>query len=294
MAHPDVTLPDLHGHTTIVTGANSGIGRAVADRLAAAGARVVLAVRDLDQGKAAAAAMTGDTEVRLLDLGDLASVLAFAGDWTEPIDLLFANAGIAGAIPFGRTADGFEQMIGVNHLGHFALTLALLERLRGRVIVTSSMAERSARLDLDDLNWARREYRPRQAYADSKLANLLFTGELQRRLTAAGSPVAVHAAHPGLVATAIYHRHPARSVFGRVVTALLLRLVAQAPEQGALPLLHAAVADLEPDSFTGPAHLVHMRGAPVPLARSDPARDVDLARRLWAQSETLTGVRSPV
>jgi len=282
----------MTGKTAIVTGASSGIGLAAARALAAAGARVVLAVRNTGKGTAAAAAMPGDTEVRDLDLASLESVRAFAAAWDGPVDLLINNAGLS-APTLARTADGFESNFGVNHLGHFALTNLLLEHITGRVVTVASQAERFARLDFDDLNCERRPYRQSRAYNDSKLANLLFTAELQRRLTAVGSAVRANAAHPGLVATHIYHRdgprRPADFVWGMVIP-----LLAQGPEHGALPVLYAAVADIPGNSFAGPSHLMHMRGAPELIARSAAAKDPDLARRLWDVSEQLTSVDCPL
>jgi NAD(P)-dependent dehydrogenase (short-subunit alcohol dehydrogenase family) len=285
-------IPDLTGKTVIVTGANSGIGQAAARALAGAGARVVSAVRDTEKGKAAAAAMPGLTEVRELDLASLDSVRAFAAGWDGPIDLLINNAGVSGP-SLSRTADGFESKFGTNHLGHFALTNLLLEYITGRVVTVASQAERFARLDFDDLNWERRPYAPSRAYNDSKLANLLFTAELQRRLTAAGSDVLANAAHPGLVATNIYHHDGPRRP-SDFLWAVAIRLLAQDAEHGALPVLYAAVADVPGNSFAGPSHLAHMRGAPELIARSAAAQDPDLARRLWTVSEQLTAVRSPV
>jgi NAD(P)-dependent dehydrogenase (short-subunit alcohol dehydrogenase family) len=276
----------------IVTGADSGIGQAAARALAGAGARVVSAVRDTEKGKAAAAAMPGLTEVRELDLASLDSVRAFAAGWDGPIDLLINNAGVSGP-SLSRTADGFESKFGTNHLGHFALTNLLLEYITGRVVTVASQAERFARLDFDDLNWERRPYAPSRAYNDSKLANLLFTAELQRRLTAAGSDVLANAAHPGLVATNIYHHDGPRRP-SDFLWAVAIRLLAQDAEHGALPVLYAAVADVPGNSFAGPSHLAHMRGAPELIARSAAAQDPDLARRLWTVSEQLTAVRSPV
>jgi NAD(P)-dependent dehydrogenase (short-subunit alcohol dehydrogenase family) len=279
-------LPDLNGRTAIVTGANSGIGLATARALAHAGARVVLAVRDTDKGKAAAGTITGDTEVRRLDLADLSSVRAFAAAWHEPIDLLINNAGLS--VPeLRRTADGFELQFGTNHLGPFALTNLLIEHVSGRVVTLSSQAERMGRLDLDDLGYEHRPYLQGQAYGRSKLANLLFTAELQRRLDAAGSKVRAMAAHPGLVRSAIYAESGA-------MTKIIYRLMGQSTEQGALPVLYAAVADLPGDSFTGPSHFAHMRGAPELINRSATARDEQLAARLWSRSEQLTGTHFPL
>jgi NAD(P)-dependent dehydrogenase (short-subunit alcohol dehydrogenase family) len=285
-------IPDLADQTAIVTGASSGIGLATARALAASGAHVVLAVRSTSKGEAAAAAMPGHTEVRRLDLASLESVRAFAAAWDGQIDLLINNAGVGGR-SLTRTADGFELLFGTNHLGHFALTGLLLPHITGRIVTVASQAERFARLDLDDLNWQRRPYAPSRAYNDSKLANLLFTAELQRRLTGAGSGVLANAAHPGLVATPIY-RHDGPRRPADFVWAMVNRLAAQSPEQGALPTLYAAVADIPGNSFAGPAHLAHMRGAPQLIERSATARDPGLARRLWAASEQLTGVQFPL
>ena len=286
----DLDLPDLSGRTAIVTGASSGIGQSVAGALAAAGATVVLAVRNPAKGQAVAATIPGRTEVRPLDLASLESVRAFAAAWDGPIDLLVNNAGV-GARALTRTADGFEPDFGVNHLGHFALTNLLLEQVTGRVVTVASQAERMARLDFDDLNWTDRPYHRSRAYNDSKLANLLFSAELQRRLTAAGSPVKAIAAHPGLVATPIYqHDGPRR--LADIAWASALRLLAQDPDHGALPVLFAAVADIPGDSFAGPRHLAHMRGGAELISRSAAAQDPALARRLWIASEQLTGVRS--
>jgi NAD(P)-dependent dehydrogenase (short-subunit alcohol dehydrogenase family) len=285
-------IPDLTGRTAIVTGASSGIGLETAKALTAHGARVILAVRDEAKGTKAADTLPapGTTEVRLLDLASLGSVRAFARDWSGPIDLLINNAGVM-IPPLSRTADGFELQFGTNHLGHFALTNLLLPNVTGRVVTVSSGAHRSGRIDFDDLNWERRRYRRWPAYGQSKLANLLFTAELQRRLTAAGSPVKAVAAHPGLVNTPIYqHDGPRR--LADVAWAPLLRLAAQDADHGALPILFAAVADVPGDSFAGPRHLAHMRGGAELISRSAAARDPGLARRLWTVSEQLTGVRS--
>ncbi|WP_306214831.1 oxidoreductase [Actinoplanes sp. RD1] len=276
-------LPDLTGRTAVVTGANSGIGLATARALAGAGARVVLAVRNA--AKARAVPVPGTTEVRTVDLADLASIREFAAGWHGPIDLLINNA--AASVPdLRRTADGFELQFGTNHLGPFALTNLLLPHVTGRVVTVSSQAERVGRIDFDDINQEREPYRQSRAYNRSKLANLLFTAELQRRLTAAGSPVLAQSAHPGFVATEIY------SQFGPVGR-FLVRQLAQTPDQGALPVLYAAVADIPGDSFAGPRHLAHMRGAPQLINRSAAARDPRLAARLWDVSSQLTGVTFP-
>lgn len=285
-------IPDMTGKTVIVTGASSGIGRAVAHALASAGARVVFAVRNTEKGRAAATAAPGVTEVRELDLASLDSVRAFAANWDGGIDLLINNAGVSGP-ELSRTVEGFESKFGTNHLGHFALTNLLLPHITGRVVTVASQAERLGRLDFDDLNWERRPYQPSRAYNDSKLANLLFTVELQRRLTVAGSSVLAMAAHPGLVATNIYHHTGPRRP-SDLIWAIAIRLLAQDADYGALPVLYASVADIVGNSFVGPRHFAHMRGAPMLIGRSATAQDADLARRLWAVSEQLTGIRYPL
>ena len=229
--------------------------------------------------------------MRELDLADLSSVRQFAQAWTDPIDILINNAGVGSQGGLKRTADGFEAMFGTNHLGHFALTNLLLEHVTDRVVTVASQAERMARLDLDDPNWRERPYNGSRAYNDSKLANLLFTAELQRRLTSSGSRLRAIAAHPGFVSTNIYVTgEPKRLSFG----SLFIRVAAQNPDAGALPLLYAAVGDLPGGSFTGPEHLMHMRGGAELIKRSRTADDPELAKRLWAVSEQLTGVDAAI
>lgn len=280
-------LPDLTGHTAIVTGANSGIGRATAQALAGAGARVVLAVRNLDKGRAAAADITGIAEVRPLDLADLESIRAFAHSWSGPIDLLINNAGLS-APTLQHTRDGFELQFGTNHLGPFALTNLLLPQVTGRVVSLSSQAERMGRLDLTDPAGLNTPYKEFRVYATSKLANLLFSAELQRRLSAVGSTVRAMAAHPGLVATNI------QGDGAGAISKLMVRRLAQQPKDGALPVLYAATADIPGDSFVGPEHLMHMRGGAELIKRSKNAQDPALARALWETSERLTGVAFPL
>jgi NAD(P)-dependent dehydrogenase (short-subunit alcohol dehydrogenase family) len=277
----------MTGRSVIVTGANSGIGRATARALARAGARVVLAVRDVDKGAAAAATMPGATEVRRLDLASLASIREFAAGWDGELDLLINNAGVM-VPPFTRTEDGFELQFGTNHLGHFALTNLLLDHITGRVVTVSSTGHRFGTIDFDDLNWERRPYKPWRAYGQSKLANLLFTAELQRRLTAAGSPVLATAAHPGYAATNLQFRSGRRAL--EIVSTIGNRLLAQDEDGGALPTLYAATADIPGNSFAGPGGFMEQRGAPKLVGRSDAAQDADVARRLWDVSAELTGV----
>jgi NAD(P)-dependent dehydrogenase (short-subunit alcohol dehydrogenase family) len=287
-------LPDLTGRTVIVTGASSGIGLEAAKALTAHGARVILAVRDAARGHTAAATLPGPGthEVRLLDLASLDSVRAFASDWpAEPIDLLINNAGVM-IPPLTRTADGFELQFGTNHLGHFALTNLLLPHVTGRVVTVSSNAHKFGRIDFDDLNWERKKYRAWRAYGQSKLANLLFTAELQRRLTEAGSKVLSMAAHPGYAATNL-QSHSGSRLMGFAMGALGNRLLAQDAAGGALPTLYVAVADLPGNTFAGPSGFGGMRGAPAVCARSKEASDAAAARRLWDASAALTGVSFP-
>jgi len=281
----------MTGRSVIVTGANSGIGRAAAGALAASGARVVLAVRDVDKGRAAAASMPGNSEVRPLDLARLDSVRDFAAAWEGGVDVLINNAGVM-APPLSRTAEGFELQLGTNHLGHFALTNLLLERIGGRVVTVSSTGHRIGSIDFDDLNWERKPYKAWRAYGQSKLANLLFTAELQRRLTAVGSPVRATAAHPGYAATNLQFHSGRRSLdlLGTVGN----RLFAQDENGGALPTLYAAVADVPGNSFAGPGGILEQRGAPKLVGRSGAAQDADTAARLWEISERLTGARFPL
>ena len=284
-------MPDMTGRNVIVTGANSGIGRAAASALAGAGARVILAVRNTDKGRAAAASMPGETDVRRLDLASLASIREFAAGWEGEIDLLINNAGVM-VPPLGRTAEGFELQFGTNHLGHFALTNLLLEHVTGRVVTVASGAHRFGRIDFDDLNWERKPYRASRAYGQSKLANLLFTSELQRRLSEAGSTVIATAAHPGYAATNLQFHSGRRSL--ELLSAVGNRLIAQDEQAGAQPTLYASVADVPGDSYSGPDGLMEMRGKPKLVGRSGAAKDIDVARRLWEVSEELTGVRFPL
>ena len=194
--------------------------------------------------------------------------------------------------PLSRTDDGFELQFGTNHLGHFALTNLLLPHVTGRVVTVSSGAHSSGRIDFDDLNWERRRYRAWRAYGQSKLANLLFTAELQRRLTEAGSPVLSMAAHPGYAATNL-QSHSGSRLTDFAMGTLGNRLLAQDAAGGALPTLYAAFADLPGNTYVGPSGFGGLRGAPAVCARSQAASDEALARRLWQVSEQLTSVKFP-
>jgi NAD(P)-dependent dehydrogenase (short-subunit alcohol dehydrogenase family) len=279
-------IPDQTGRTAVVTGANSGLGRVTARELARAGAQVVLACRAV--GKADPT--TG--EIEELDLASLDSIRAFAERFRERddgLDLLVNNAGVM-ATPRRRTADGFELQFGTNHLGHFALTGLLIGSMQGRedarVVTVSSSAHHAGRIAFDNLGGDRRYFRWR-AYSQSKLANLLFALELDRRLRAEGSTVKSLAAHPGYAATNLQRAGP--PLIDTVVMELSNRIVAQSDEMGALPILYAATEPgLEGGTFVGPDGIAEQRGHPKPVSPSRGARDEDVARRLWEVSEEMT------
>jgi len=284
-------IPGLAEKTIIVTGANSGIGLEAARVFAAKGARVVFAVRDESKGRDAAATVSGDTEVRPLDLADLESVREFAKQWSGDIHVLVNNAGVM-VPPHGHTKDGFELQFGINHLGHFALTNLLLPHISGRVITVASGAHRSGTIDFDDLHWATRRYGGGSgAYAQSKLANLLFTLELQRRLEGSGSSVIATAAHPGMAATNLMSssKNPVMTVLAKIAVGLF----AQDAASGAGPTLFAATGPVPGASYAGPGNRRGLAGPPVLVGRSDAAADLVTAARLWTVSEELTGVRYP-
>jgi NAD(P)-dependent dehydrogenase (short-subunit alcohol dehydrogenase family) len=295
-------IPDQAGKTAVVTGANSGIGVVTARELARAGARIVLACRDTGKGEVAAEDIRArvekaDLEVLRLDLADLTSVRAFAEEFAgrhDGLDLLVNNAGVM-ALPYRKTADGFEMQLGTNHLGHFALSALLLPMLRSqaRVVTVASGAHRYGKINFDDLQSERR-YRKWAAYGQSKLANLLFAYELQRRVDAAGLALRSVAAHPGYADTNL--PNPGTQMTGsrvrHAVMALGARLLAQDAEMGALPSLYAAtVTDLPGGTYVGAGDRFETRGHPRIVGASAAAKDPDTARRLWQISEELTGVR---
>ena len=280
-------LPSFAGRTVIVTGANSGLGEVTARELARVGAKVILAVRNTAKGDAAAAGMSGDVEVRKLDLSDLASVRAFA-DGVDRIDVLVNNAGIM-AVPYAQTADGFESQIGTNHLGHFALTNLLLPKISDRVVTVSSMMHLLGWISLKDLNWKSRPYLAWPAYGQSKLANLLFTSELQRRLEASGSSLRAVSAHPGYSATNLQGQ-TGNAVGTKFWNAA--NMLATDADFGARQTLFAVAEDVPGDSFIGPRFA--MRGSTVQSPRSPLASSASTARALWELSEQLTDVRYPL
>jgi NAD(P)-dependent dehydrogenase (short-subunit alcohol dehydrogenase family) len=281
-------LPSFAGRTVIVTGANSGLGLVTAKELARVGAKTILAVRNTAKGNEAAAGMTGDVEVRKLDLQDLASVRAFA-DGIDRVDVLVNNAGIM-AVPYAQTVDGFESQIGTNHLGHFALTNLLLPKITDRVVTVSSQMHVLGSVNLTDLNWKSRRYFAWPAYCQSKLANLLFTKDLQRRLDAAGSNVKALAAHPGYSATNLQEH--SSGVFGKVFQAGN-QLVATNADFGARQTLYAVAADLPGNTFVGPRFAMWGPTGATGL-RSPLARDARKATALWELSEQLTDTKFPL
>ena len=287
-------IPDLTGKVAIVTGANSGIGYEMARALARKQATVILACRNQDKGAAAVRQIAQEypasrVELMPLDLSDLAAVRRFAAEFInrhDRLDILINNAGIM-AVPFGKTADGFEVQFGTNHLGHFALTGLLLDLMihtpQARSVTISSSGHRFGTIDFANLN-AEKGYDRQRAYAQSKLANLLFTYELQRRLERAGVDTIAVAAHPGWTATNL-------QVHWRLVR-ILNPVVAQTPTMGALPALYAATAlDVHGGDYYGPRGWLEVRGYPTKVQSSGRSHDTAVATQLWTISEELTGVR---
>ena len=290
-------VPDQKGRVAIVTGANSGIGFETARVLAEKGATVVMACRNLDKANPKADEIRTDhpgarVDVMRLDLADLDSVRAFAQAFREKyaqLDLLINNAGIM-VPPFGKTAQGFETQFGVNHLGHFALTAQLLDLVLStpgsRIVNVSSIAHKIGKIDFSNLN-SEKGYNAQAAYGQSKLANLLFTYELQRRLDKAGKDTLAVAAHPGWTETNLQvHSKP---------TMFLNRFFAQEALMGALPTLYAAAAsDVKGSEYYGPRGFMEMNGPPTRVSSNRRSHDTDVAERLWNVSEDLAGVRFPV
>lgn len=289
-------IPDQTARVAIVTGSNTGLGYETATALAAAGAHVVLAVRNLDKGRAAAdlivRAHPGATvSLQELDLGSLASIRAAAAELRaehDQLDLLINNAGVMMA-PRSTTADGFELQFGTNHLGHFALTGLLLDRLLAtplsRIVTVSSLGHRMGRVRFDDLQ-SERHYSRAGAYGQAKLANLLFTYELQRRLE--DTDTMAVAAHPGGSSSELSRHLPA-------VVRAAFRTLEQSTEMGALPTLRAATdPNVAGGEYYGPGGFLEMRGFPEPVESNRRSHDTDAARRLWDTSEELTGVSVPV
>ena len=292
-------LPDLSGKVAVVTGATGGIGGPVARELARAGATVVIAARDAGRGAAAAEAIraavpSAAVEVGDLDLASLDSIRAFAERFAEAhdgADILVDCAGVM-ATARATTADGFEMQFGVNHLGHFALAGLLMpgmkDRAGARVVTVSSLNHKWGRIDFDDPQ-QERSYKRWRSYNQSKLANLLFAFELDRRLRAAHAAAESVAAHPGYTDTSLQRRM--EDSLERRVLLVTNRLFGQSPDMGALPVLYAAAApDVPGGTYIGPGGAGEARGYPAIAAASAAARDPALAARLWDVSEQLTGV----
>lgn len=279
-------MPDQGGRTVVVTGATSGLGLIVAREFAAAGASVVLAVRDVAKGRDIAAGITGRTEVRELDVADLGSVRRFARAWTGRIDVLINNAGIM-EVPLARTGDGFESQFATNYLGPFLLTGLLLPSVTDRVVTVSSQLHRMGKVHLEDLNSTDRRYKASAAYNDSKLADVLFSLELQHRLDAKGSPVRSVVAHPGIASTNL----ASHAASGKVVHAL--RFLFNDPATGALSILYAATQDVPGNSYVGPRGIGSLKGHPALGKSAAAGRDTATAQQLWAATETLLATVSP-
>ena len=305
-ARMNIDIPDQTGKLVVVTGANSGIGAETSRRLAAAGAHVVLAVRDEDKGRRTAAIISArhpaaHVRVEALDLANLASVNAFAARMIQratPIDILINNAGIM-AVPVRHlTIDGFELQFGTNHLGHFALTAHLSPALRragsARVVTVSSLANHQGRIDVDNLKSERR-YGPWRAYSTSKLANLIFAIRLQRLSERHGWGITSIAAHPGFTRTNLQHAGPnlgrTTSRVGLVDLMMKVPGIWQLPEQGALPSLYAATSPLaEGGGYYGPNGRGEATGVPAPAKKPALAEEEGTAAGLWAASERLVGI----
>jgi NAD(P)-dependent dehydrogenase (short-subunit alcohol dehydrogenase family) len=275
-------LPRMDGRTVVITGAGSGIGLIAARELARVGARVVAAVRDPAKARPALADVAGSVEIRRLDVSDLGSIRAFVDATEGAVDVLVNNAGVMD-IPAQRTADGLDLQTATNYFGPFVLTNLLADRITDRVVSVTSQLHRMARLDLADLDWRTRAYNPMQAYRDSKLEVVLFSLELQRRLTAAGRPVRSVLAHPGIATTAL----AAHSSANRINR---LRFLLNDPEHGALPTLYAATEDVPGNAYVGPDGLGSVRGYPIVRRPGKRGLDTETASRLWAATVALTGV----
>jgi NAD(P)-dependent dehydrogenase (short-subunit alcohol dehydrogenase family) len=295
-------LPDLSGRTAVVTGANSGIGWHTAFELARHGAHVILACRDVERAKQAAdrirsRAATADVEVAELNLASMDSVRAFGTGWNDPLDLLVNNAGVMAPPKRARTQDGYELQWGTNHLGHFVLTglllPALLSGTRARVVTVASIAHKTADSGVLGAN-DDEPYQPHVAYANSKLANLLFAIELQRKFAAHGFDVTSVAAHPGLAATGLISdpEGAGGTRLSRNLVPALAKVFAQPAAVGARAVHYAATL-APPGAYVGPQRLYETRGELGPARLSSHACDKSLAKQLWITSESMTGFRYP-
>ena len=288
-------ITDQTGRVVIVTGSSSGIGYEAARVLANKNAEVIIAVRNSEKGRSAMNKITAqnsnaNVKVMILDLADLESVKKFAGEFKQKytrLDLLISNAGIM-VPPYSKTKDGFELQIGTNHLGHFALTGLLLDLLNktpnSRIVNVSSNAHKMGKINFNDLNWEKRKYSAWKAYGDSKIANLYFTYELQKRLNGNGSNTKVAASHPGWTATNL-QRHSGLAGF-------MNPFLAQGIDMGALPTLYAAVVnDVNSGDYYGPSGWQEWKGYPKKTDSNSLSKDPKIAEKLWTVSEELTGVK---
>lgn len=274
-------LPDLTGKTVVVTGASSGIGLIAAREMARVGAHVILAVRTMSKGEDVASEIRGSVEVRHLDVSDLTSVHAFAGSWTGTLDILVNNAGVMD-VPLQRTAEGLDLQTATNSLGPFLLTNLLVPQLTDRVVWVTSQLHRRGHLHVEDLTWDKRPYKPMDAYNDSKLQVTLFSLELQRRLTAAGSPVHSILAHPG-IATTTLAAHSSSNAINR------FSFLLNDPEHGALPILFAATQKVPGNAYVGPDGFGSVKGYPKVGKPSKAGLDAAAASTLWAAASARTG-----
>jgi NAD(P)-dependent dehydrogenase (short-subunit alcohol dehydrogenase family) len=296
-------MPNLAGRTVIVTGANSGTGFESARAFARKGAHTILACRSLERGQVAMEAIRRESpqaliDLRPLDLADLSSVRGFAEVFKpehETLHILCNNAGVM-ALPYRTTADGFEMQFGTNHLGHFALTGLLIDRIfsaaGGRIVTVSSNVHHSGKINFNDLN-GQYAYKKWQAYAQSKLANLLFAYELQRKLAASDSETISVGAHPGYAATNLQQAGPemARAPLQKIIMSVMNRLLAQSAAMGALPILYAATSPtVQGGDYIGPGGFQEMKGFPAKVTSNEASYDQTLAKQLWSISEELTGV----
>jgi NAD(P)-dependent dehydrogenase (short-subunit alcohol dehydrogenase family) len=293
----EADIPDQTGRTVLITGANSGLGLRSAQVLSGMGARVFLGCRSAERGRAAAARVGGNVELVEIDLADLASVRKAAAEVRERtgdrLDLLVNNAGVMGS-SFQTTADGFELQFGTNHLGHAALTWLLMPAVRsGRVVSVASLAARGGGFDMSDPNFTRRRYSSARAYAQAKLANLVFIVELARRARAAGYDLVTAAAHPGMSDSDLVANSARARGFPRVGAVLgwAVHTACQPVARGALPQLYGALApDVRSGSYFGPRWLLELVGPPAPALLPKAALDLENGRRLWEVTALLTGI----
>lgn len=275
-------LPDMTGRTVLITGAASGIGLIAAREFGRVGAHVVLGVRSTEKGRRAIAGMPGDFDVRRLDVADLGCVREFAQAWTGPLDVLINNAGVMD-IPAARTVDGLDVQTATNYTGPFVLTNLLLPHLTDRIVSVTSQLHRQSKLDVQDFDWRSRNYHRMNAYRDSKLALVLFSLELQRRLAESGSRVRSVLAHPGIATTSLA-AHSSANAINRFTFLL------NDPEHGALPILYAATQDVPGNAYVGPDGFGSIKGHPTVRKPGKAGLDETKARELWQPTVALTGV----